>query len=97
MLIFVLSRKLRLIRLFLSPLFLISEYSPPFRLDRTANGGGSLLYVREHILSKLLDHKGITSDKDFECLFIEINLHGSKWLIVEIYNPSKLLLGKNFK
>ena len=32
--------------------FLISGYSPPFRLDRTANGGGLLLYVREHIPSK---------------------------------------------
>ena len=58
--------------------FLISGYSPPFRHDRTANGGGSLLHVREHIPSKLLDHKGITSDKNFECLFIEINLHGKK-------------------
>ena len=38
--------------------------------------------MREHIPSKLLDHKGITLDKDFECLFIEINLHGKKWLIV---------------
>ena len=37
----------------------------------------------------------ITLDKDFEYLFIEINLHGKKWLIVGIYNPSKLLLGKN--
>ena len=61
----------------------------------TAQRRGLLLYVREHIPSKLLDDKGITLDKDFECLFIEINLHGKKWLIVGIYNPSKLLLGKN--
>ena len=73
--------------------FLISRYSPPYRLDRTANGGELLLYTREHIPSKLLDLKGITLDKDFECLFIKINLHGKKWLIVGIYNPSKLLLG----
>ena len=57
--------------------------------------GEDYCYIGEHIPSKLLDHKGITLDKDFECLFIEINLHGKKWLIVGIYNPSKLLLGKN--
>ena len=50
--------------------------------------------MREHIPSKLLDHC-ITFDKDFECLFIEINLSGKEWLIVGIYSPSKLLLGKN--
>ena len=32
--------------------FLIKGFSVPYRLDRTAKGGGILLYIREHILSK---------------------------------------------
>ena len=32
--------------------FLIKGFSVPYRLDRTAKGGGILLYIREYILSK---------------------------------------------
>ena len=34
--------------------FLIEGFSVPYRLDRTAKGGGILLYIREDIPSKLL-------------------------------------------
>ena len=30
-------------------LFLIEGFSTPYRLDRASNGGGILLYIREHI------------------------------------------------
>ena len=30
--------------------FLIKDFSKPFRLDRTAKGGGILLYIRGDIL-----------------------------------------------
>ena len=32
--------------------FLIEGFSVPYRLDRTAKGGGILLYIREYIVSK---------------------------------------------
>ena len=49
--------------------FFIEGYSPPFRLDRSSHGGGLLLYIREHIPSKVLK-TAFTK----EGLFIEINL-----------------------
>ena len=37
--------------------FLIDGYAPPFRIDRSMNGGGVIIYVREDIPSnKLKDH-----------------------------------------
>ena len=52
--------------------FLINGFSVPYRLDRTAKGGGILLYIREDIPSKRI--KKVTFDKSFEGFFIEINL-----------------------
>ena len=34
--------------------FLLDGYSAPFRFDKNSNAGGILLYIREHISSKLL-------------------------------------------
>ena len=65
-------------------------YTSPYRLDRTNNGVGLLLYIREDIPSKLLDTTNVISDINFESLFVEINLSKSKWLIGGIYNPCSL-------
>ena len=37
---------------FPTPQFLMPGFLPPFRLDRSKNGGGLLLYVREDIPAK---------------------------------------------
>ena len=34
--------------------FCIDGYAPPFRVDRTKNGGGFIIYVREDIPGKEL-------------------------------------------
>ena len=44
--------------------FLIKGFSVPYRLDRTAKGGGILLYIREDIPSKRI--KKVTFDELFE-------------------------------
>ena len=65
--------------------FLIEGFHSPFRFDRNSNSGGIMLYVREDIPTKLLNH-------DFpgvESFFVEINLHKKKWLINCSYNPHK--------
>ena len=64
--------------------FLIDGFSPPYRLDRHANGGGIMLYVREDIPSKLLPNN---QDSEIENIFVEINLRSKKWLICGTYNP----------
>ena len=33
----------------------LEGYAAPYKLDRNANGGGRLLYIREDIASKLLN------------------------------------------
>ena len=66
--------------------FLIKGFSVPYRLDRTAKGGGILLYIREDIPSKRI--KKVTFDESFEGFFIEINLRSKKWLLGCSYNPS---------
>ena len=64
--------------------FLIKGFSVPCRLDRTAKGGGILLYIREDIPSKRI--KKVTFDDSFEGFFIEINLRSKNWLLGCSYN-----------
>ena len=67
--------------------FFIEGYFPPYRLDRSINGGGLLLYIREHIPSKVLK---TTFTK--EGLLIEINLKKKKWLLFGGYNSNKCFI-----
>ena len=67
--------------------FLIEGFSTPYRLDRTAKGGGILLYIRQDIPSKYI--KKITVNESFEGFFVEINLRSKKWLLGCSYNPHK--------
>ena len=52
--------------------FNIDGFSKPYRLDRTGNGGGILIYVRDNIPSRLL----VIPNKSLgiESIFIELNL-----------------------
>ena len=63
--------------------FLIEGFSVHFRLDRTAKGGGILLYIRGDIPKK------VTFDESLEGFFIEINLRSKKWLLGCSYNPHR--------
>ena len=67
--------------------FFIKGYTNPYRLDRTANGGGILLYIRENIPSTLVNFPGATGD--IENLFVEINLRKKKWLLGCCYKSSQ--------
>ena len=71
-------------------LFYIDGYSTPYRFDRTSHGGGTLLYIRENISSKILKFEPVESN--FEGFFVEINLRKKKWLLSCSYNPTR----KNF-
>ena len=59
----------------------------PFRRDRTCFGGGLLVYVREDIPATLLSSMIIP--ESVECLIIEIRLKKVKWILINLYNPSK--------
>ena len=65
--------------------FSIDGYRTPYRLDRNANGGGILLYIREDIPSNILSKH--TFSEDIEGIFIEVNLRTCKWLIFGTYHP----------
>ena len=65
--------------------FLIEGYSKPFRLDRSRNGVGLLVYIREDIPCKEL--KSYSFAEDIEGIFIEINLRKCKWLLFATYHP----------
>ena len=66
--------------------FLINGYSVPFRFDRNGNGGGTFLYIRENILSKLL-----SVYQDMEGFSVEISLRSNKkWLLSCSYNLKKV-------
>ena len=71
--------------------FLMKSYSEPLRLDRSAFGGGLLLYIRKDIAFKNLPLK----ISGIECIFCEITLAKKKWLIIGFYNPDKSLIAKN--
>ena len=66
--------------------FCVSGYSVPFRFDRTGNGGGIMLYVKEHIPCRMLSK--FAFQKEIEAFAIEINLRKVQWLLVCSYNPN---------
>ena len=65
--------------------FLIQSFSEPYRLDRTANGGGILLYVRSDIPSTKLP----LIDSNIECIILEVTISKKKWLLIGTYNNNK--------
>ena len=77
---------------FPSAQFHLEGHATPYRLDRNANGGGILLYIREDIPSKLLN-----TDLSIEGFFVEIRLRKKKWLLCSSYNPKKNLIVNHLK
>ena len=75
--------------------FMIPGYSVPYRHDRTKNGGGIMLYVRDDIPSKVAIDPQITND--IECIFIEVNFYKKKWLVGGSYNPSKTMIARHLE
>ena len=51
--------------------FIMEGYSTPFRLDRNAQGGGIMVFIRDDIPSKELKSQ---LPEDIEGIFIEINI-----------------------
>ena len=69
------------------PQFASRGHKHPFRLDRTADGGGLMIFVRDDIPCKRMNtHKNI---ENFECIFFEIRLRKTNWLFAGGYNPRK--------
>ena len=75
---------------FSSASFEIPGFATPYRVDKTANEGGVMLYVRSDIPSKLVLFSPLP--ETIQGLFIEINLFKIKWLIGGFYNPNKLYI-----
>ena len=67
----------------------------PYRLDRNAYGGGILLYIREHIPSKLINETDF--DESTEAMFIELNFRKKKCLLRCSYNPHKSEINNHLK
>ena len=70
--------------------FHLEGYSTPYRLDRNANGGGILLYVREDIPLNLLN-----TELSIEEFFVEIRLRKKTWLLCSSYNLKKNLIANH--
>ena len=72
--------------------FPINQYSMEgyftlFRVDRSANGGGAAIYVRNDIPCTLM--RNYPRSINLEGIFLEMNLRKSKWLLFGGYNPNK--------
>ena len=67
--------------------FSLNAFCKPNRLDRSSNGGGILLYVRDDIPSRLLTDYKIKDN--LELFFVEVNIRKKKWLLGCFYNPHK--------
>ena len=63
----------------------IEGFGKPLRLDRNANGGGLLIYVRADIPCKQLEKHDFPDN--IEGIFVEINFRKSKWLMLGTYHP----------
>ena len=60
--------------------FLLDGFCRPYKADRFANGGGTLLHVRDHIFSCLLSEYKLQDNT--ECLLIEINIRKREIVIL---------------
>ena len=67
--------------------FCIEGFKPPTTLDRTAHGGGIVVYIKENIPSKLLEKLNFECDN--EGIFFELNLRKNKFLFFSGYNPQR--------
>ena len=65
--------------------FTIEGFATPFRLDRNANGGGILVYVRSDIPSHQVNSYKFSAG--IECISFEINLRKKKWVLFSVYRP----------
>ena len=63
--------------------FTIEGFATPFRLDRNANGGGLLVYVRSDIPAHRLN--SFNFSEGIECISFEINLRKKKWVLFSVY------------
>ena len=72
---------------FPSTQFSIDGFSKLVRLDRTSQGGGIIIFIRENISHKVLEK--MSSDTDDDSIFMEITLRNSKLLLIACYNPEK--------
>ena len=67
--------------------FKIDGYMKPIRMNRARNGGGLMIFVRDDLpCHKLLSDK---LPSNIECIFLEMRIRKSIWLIVAGYNPHK--------
>ena len=69
---------------------MIDGFSMPYRHDRSAHGGGIVVYFRNNITEKLLKFENLPSE--IEAIFIEMNIKSKKWLFYCTYNPNKSLI-----
>ena len=60
-------------------------FRKPYRFDRSRNKGGVLIYIREDVPSKILNHRRYQDD--IEAIFSEISLKETKWLICGKHHP----------
>ena len=63
----------------------------PHRLDRTANGGGLLFYLRNDLPTKPLP----LLFGDIECIILDLTISKKKWVMVGTYNPNKSTISKH--
>ena len=68
--------------------FMIDGYASPFRIERSSEGESIIIYVREDILAKRLGDAPFP--KEYEGMFIEINLRSHKSLLFGGYNNQKV-------
>ena len=66
--------------------FLMDEFQVPVRLDRKGNGGGLLLFYRDHIPCKKIK---FDFNPEIETIVVEINMKKRKWVLIGSYNPHK--------
>ena len=62
-------------------------YHKPHRLDVTDKQGGLLVYIKSHLLSKLLSTHNISND--IPVIPFGLNLRKEKWMLMCIYRPPK--------
>ncbi len=65
--------------------FVMPGFKKPYHLDVSANAGGLLVYVKDHLISREL--KGLQMPHDIQVIPIELNWRKTKLLLLPSYRP----------
>ena len=82
--VFVWTERNKLIYLYFAEIFLTTDFSAPYRKDRTNHGGGILVYINNNLMHKRRQDLEIFWE---ESIWVELKINKQPYLLGTFYSP----------